>query len=337
MFKKRAWRRGLAGSAILVSIMLSGGKVCAGLPPYLLDVASGYGGCGWIDNGNGTSTISVDVSYKDVSSGFPAGKLLYSRSIVMYIYDKSGRVKLPTAFDQTVYLNGERNYGYLNSYSGKYTSYNGSYYLEKTDWRIHESYVANYRLVVKNSYLSDWPAVTLLAANRELYGGDFGAKSGAVYIRYGESNGVCEKVTNPDVALPLDIKINMTAPDWSLGELPRGDSEKTFPEVANQLCFTYSGPSVKGKRFIIDASNANGVVGNRYRLKNMSDASQFIPYDVALLGSSAFSLPNATNVALTMSDSGKTCFVPTFKTTVDSKVKEGDYSDVLTFTVVTQP
>ncbi|WP_414442798.1 hypothetical protein [Burkholderia sp. 22PA0106] len=211
-------------------------------------------------------------------------------------------------------------------------------YLSKTSatWTNAASFVAHYRVLVKNSDFSDWPAIALRAGNYT-NGDDAGEKSGVAYIKYGESNGVCELVTNPEVPPPLDIKIDMTAPDWNLGELPRGDSEKIFPEVANQLCFTYSGPSVKGKRFIINASNANGVVGNRYRLKNMNDTSQTIPYDVALSGSSAFALPNEKNVALTMSDSGKTCFVPTFRTTVDNTVKEGDYSDVLTFTVITQP
>ncbi|RQR52311.1 hypothetical protein DIE18_32290 [Burkholderia sp. Bp9125] len=95
--------------------------------------------------------------------------------------------------------------------------------------------------------------------------------------------------------------------------------------------------AVDGKKFIVNASSANGIVGNRYRLKNVNDASQLVPYSVMLnSGTSTVSLPNATNTTLSFASAGRTCFVPTFKTTVDPNVTEGDYSDVLTFTVVTK-
>ncbi len=129
----------------------------------------------------------------------------------------------------------------------------------------------------------------------------------------------------------------MTAPDWNLGELPEGNGEKIFPNSSDQLCFTYSGTAVSGKQFIINAGSANGVVSNLYRLKNLKDASQLIPYSLTLdSGTSNVTLPNANKKALSFNSSGKTCFVPTFKTTVDPNIKSGDYSDVLTFTVVTK-
>ncbi|WP_414442796.1 hypothetical protein [Burkholderia sp. 22PA0106] len=331
LLNKRGWHGRLIRYVILVLILSGSGKACA-LKLELFDLAYGYSGCGWVDNGNGTSTIAVDVSYKQVTAATkPVGTRFLSRGILVYAYDKSGSLKPSSDLAQSVSMNGV-------STTERYYGEGYVMYLSKPSatWTNMASFVAHYRVLVKNSTFSDWPAMALRAGNFT-NGNDAGEKSGVAYIRYGESNGVCELVTNPEVPPPLDIKIDMTAPDWNLGELPRGDSEKTFPEVANQLCFTYSGPSVKGKCFIINASNANGVVGNRYRLKNMNDTSQTIPYDVALSGSSAFALPNEKNVALTMSDSGKTCFVPTFKTTVDNTVKEGDYSDVLTFTVITQP
>ena len=129
----------------------------------------------------------------------------------------------------------------------------------------------------------------------------------------------------------------MAAPDWDLGELPEGNGEKIFPSSSDQLCFTYSGTAVSGKQFVINAGSANGVVNNRYRLKNLKDATQLIPYSLTLdSGTSNVSLPNASNKALPLNSSGRTCFVPTFKTTVDPTVKSGNYSDVLTFTVVTK-
>ncbi|MXN76211.1 hypothetical protein GR157_15870 [Burkholderia sp. 4701] len=136
---------------------------------------------------------------------------------------------------------------------------------------------------------------------------------------------------------PPTIGISMTAPDWNLGELPEGDGEKILSSSSDQLCFTYIGAGVSGKQFIINAGSANGVAGNRYRLKNLKDATQLVPYSVTLdSGTSNVSLPNASNKSLSLDSSGKTCFVPTFKTTVGPTVKEGDYSDALTFTVVTK-
>jgi len=132
--------------------------------------------------------------------------------------------------------------------------------------------------------------------------------------------------------------MSMTAPDWNLGELPEGDGEKVFVNGADQLCFTYTGAAVNGQDFVINASSANGEAGNRYRLRHAEDASQFVPYNVELAnGSSIVSLPNKTNMAVPFGGGGRTCFVPTFKTTVSPDLKEGDYSDVLLFEVITKP
>ncbi|KVN28524.1 hypothetical protein WJ63_12285 [Burkholderia pyrrocinia] len=149
-------------------------------------------------------------------------------------------------------------------------------------------------------------------------------------------DGNCQLIdpTNPP---PVSIGINVTAPDWSLGELRRGEGEKVLSSSSDQLCFTYIGAATSGKQFIINAGSANGVAGNRYRLKNLKDATQLVPYSLMQdSGTSNVSLPNASNKSLSLNSSGKTCFVPTFKTTVGPTVDEGDYSDVLTFTVITK-
>ncbi|RQR66981.1 hypothetical protein DIE19_03150 [Burkholderia sp. Bp9126] len=97
------------------------------------------------------------------------------------------------------------------------------------------------------------------------------------------------------------------------------------------------GVVVSGKNFIINASNANGVVNNRYRLRHLSDVSQTVPYSVTLQGDTdTVTLPNPVNKAVPFSTTGKTCFTPSFRTTVDPQLKDGAYSDVLTFTVVTK-
>ncbi|KVN28522.1 hypothetical protein WJ63_12275 [Burkholderia pyrrocinia] len=148
--------------------------------------------------------------------------------------------------------------------------------------------------------------------------------------------GNCQ-VIDPTKPPPPAIGINVTAPDWNLGELPEGDGEKVLSSSSDQLCFTYIGAATSGKQFIINAGSANGVAGNRYRLKNLKDATQLVPYSLTLnSGTSNVPLPNASNKSLSLNSSGRTCFVPTFKTTVDPTVEAGDYSDVLTFTIVTK-
>ncbi|KVL37825.1 hypothetical protein WS96_07610 [Burkholderia sp. MSMB1835] len=89
--------------------------------------------------------------------------------------------------------------------------------------------------------------------------------------------------------------------------------------------------------FVIDADNANGRNGNRYRLANVSDPTQTISYRVTLDGGTrTLSLPNVGNIASTFTSNGRTCFTPTFETSVDERALDGDYFDVLTFTVTTR-
>ncbi|WP_175818742.1 hypothetical protein [Burkholderia sp. BCC0419] len=203
------------------------------------------------------------------------------------------------------------------------------------EWKRDEAFIADVEVVIDNSVVSDWPALSIRAGNFT-GGADVAEIKGVAYLgRFGTASNCI--VIDPEIPPPPPIEINMTAPDWNLGELPDGDGEKVLSTNADQLCFTYRGIAVSGKKFVINASNANGIVGNRYRLKNVKDASQLIPYDVTLdSGSSTLHLPNTNKAALSLDSSGRTCFFPTFRTTVDRSLKDGDYNDVLVFTVVTK-
>ncbi|KWN18126.1 hypothetical protein WT83_11710 [Burkholderia territorii] len=161
--------------------------------------------------------------------------------------------------------------------------------------------------------------------------------TGAAYIARDGRNGNCEVATDPIAPPPLPIQIKVSAPDWNLGDLPRGNATKTFANSADQLCFTYTGTAVGGKLFVINAESANGVINNRYWLKHIEDPTLAVAYKVTLdSGTTRLSLPNASNPALALDSSGKTCFAPTFETSVGWRVKDGDYVDTLTFTVVTK-
>lgn len=276
----------------------------------------------------------MSVSFKP---GFgAAADTFIGRMFLVYAIDKDGNWSQAKVirYLPVIYLDGE-----MMGYQSPMNEYmvilgrNGS-----RKWSRSWAFSADIEIKIQDGLISDGPALAVQAGNYAYYGNSVLEITGAAYFSPYDVGGNC-KVVDPEApAPPLDIAIDMTAPNWNLGELPRGDSEKIFPEVANQLCFTYSGPTVKGKNFVINASNANGVAANRYRLKNVADATQLIPYAIKFdSGTSTFSLPDASNTALPFDSSGKTCFVPTFRTSVDAKVKEGDYSDVLTFTVVVKP
>ncbi len=142
-------------------------------------------------------------------------------------------------------------------------------------------------------------------------------------------------ITDPKNPLPLDPTISVTAPDWNLGDLQQGETDTSFSSMGQQLCFDYSGVEVALNKFIINASSANGVVNNRYRLVHSSDTSQTVPYRLTLdSGSTLLQLPN-NSTALQL-NGNRTCFVPTFRTEVGKTVKEGDYNDVLNFTITTK-
>ncbi len=199
-------------------------------------------------------------------------------------------------------------------------------------------HTANFKIRLQSAQLAAWPAITVQGGSFSLGNyTEWGDIQGGAYIARNGSSNNCTVIPDPIIPPPLPIAIEMTAPDWSLGELQRGDNQKILSNISDQLCFTYSGGAVNGKGFIINASSANGIVNNRYRLKNSTDVSQMVPYSVTLdSGTSILSLPNTNNTSLSLNSNGKTCFTPTFRTTVSDSVKEGDYSDVLTFTVVTK-
>ncbi|KWH56382.1 hypothetical protein WT63_23940 [Burkholderia anthina] len=77
--------------------------------------------------------------------------------------------------------------------------------------------------------------------------------------------------------------------------------------------------------------------GNRYLLRNASKPSQTIPYSLTLdSGNATFPLPNIGASSIWLVNANRTCFVPTFKTSVSNSTEIGDYSDVLSFTIVTK-
>lgn len=329
--KTRMSHLNLLISAFLLFIIIPSSKANAALVLQLSDLSNGYSSCSWTDNGDGTSTILASVSFK-TASGHTGKYAFISRGLLLYTYDKNGKLNPNNARAKSVKLNDREHWSIQDG--PNYLMYYNSQYDE---WKNSEPYTANFEILINNAIVADWPAFGVRAGiftNRD----DVGDSMGAAYIsRYGnDPTGTC-KVIEPTTPPPPIVAINVTAPDWSLGELQLGNNTKVFANSADQLCFTYSGAAVSGKNYIINASNANGVVNGSYLLKHLTDTSKTVPYSVKLdSGTSTVSLPNVSNTAVPLSSSGKTCFVPTFTTTVDKLTKAGDYNDVLTFMVVTK-
>ncbi|NIE56314.1 MULTISPECIES: hypothetical protein [unclassified Burkholderia] len=317
---------------LLAMLTLSGGATCETI--FQDDVIDGYRNCTWRDNGNGTSTLTMDVGFKQHKANWAesAPHWWTSRAFLLYAYDKNGKPQnLPTMWGD-VYLNGERHT--LPLVYPDHWMFRG----DRGDWNKKQPFDAHIVFTIQNRFIEDWPAVSLWAANWSYAGNGWvwAEQTGAVYFYPGGTSGSCPKV-DPVAPPPPPVTIKVAVPDWNLGELPRGDGTKTLSNSADQLCFTYSGPAIIGKRFVINATNANGRTGNRYRLTNFDDTSQVVPYNVKLDSmQGAVNLPNVGEGSLLLNGSGKTCFTPTFMTTVGQGTKEGTYGDVLTFTIKTK-
>ncbi|WP_155639361.1 hypothetical protein [Burkholderia diffusa] len=298
------------------------------------DVVVSYENCTYQEHEDRSYTTTMTIHFK-AAYGHTSGRQFYGRAIIIYGYDNNGRpigntngaVPLKLAMDGRDYSASEWVGKYYFQYGVVGVWGNGDEMTVNLELRNHGR-------LSENKY-----GISVQAANftQSGYGPLVVNSGGGAYIGPGSNGGSCT-VVDPEAPPPLVTNIKVEAPDWSLGELPRGEGEKVLSSPAQQLCFTYTGSEVAGRSFIINAQNANGVENNRYRLQNVMDPSQFVEYSVKLdSGLSTLMLPNTQNSALPLNGSGKTCFIPTFRTFVDEKLKEGDYSDVLQFTVVTKP
>ena len=319
--------RGLKFLASVVAFMFLGAGNAYSYSLILDDISSSYSSCYFNDNGDGTSTISAVINYKPPGV---IGSPFNSRGVLIYSYDKNGRLNVGTTPAIRVTMNGANYYDLF--FGSDYAMFWGN----KNSWRDKSAFAASVTAVVRNQSFASWPAIAIRAGNYTS-GSDIGEVKGVAYIsRYGANDGSCHVIVNPGTPPPPDISISVSAPDWSLGDLQRGVSNTRLSRADQMLCFSYDAAQAQKQNFIIGASSANGVVNNRYRLQHLSDTSQVVPYSLMLdSGSTRIQLPGSST-AMTLDTSGRTCFVPTFTTEVGTMVKEGDYSDVLTFTVTTK-
>ncbi|HEF5785768.1 hypothetical protein WK80_30410 [Burkholderia multivorans] len=302
-----------------------------------LNISNRYHSCSWTDNGNGTSTLRVSIDFKSID-GVTLGRPFLSRGVLVYAYDKNGRMLESSDIAQAVYMGSVRHSvlvpgrGYVMYHGYKLGS--GLNPPPFSDWGLVGAFTARVTVIVDNAKIEHWPALSIRAGNY-LSSNDVAEIKGAAYLaRYGGS-GSCNlvnPVTPPEP--PRSVAIDVTAPNWDLGELPRGEGKKSFSSIDDALCFKYSASAVNGKRFVIDATSAAGTINGRYRLKNGTDT---IPYTVELSnGAVNIPLPNMGGMTVPLDSTGRSCWMPTFTTDVPADAKVGQYHDVLTFTVVTK-
>ncbi|MDN7526349.1 hypothetical protein [Burkholderia orbicola] len=319
---------------VLISVFLGRVMLARAVVPNIStpvsDVVAEYGSCSWVDNDNGTSEVNLLISFKDGNRRL--------RNLYIDAQGDNGH-SLLGGWDGlvSVSINGVKAYWTAGYVSGSYRAISGPSEYEKNKWPWNEkkAFLGSVKVILNSALTKKASSVLVVGGNtNELASTPSPVRDArAAYITRKNGGGTCQLV-DPNNPPQIDIEIQASSPDWELGELSAGDGEKSFPNKEDQLCFNYSSTAVRDKSFVVNATNANGLVGNRYRLRKNDDVTQEVPYSIELQsGASTVNLPNA-GAAIPLDRSGRTCFVPTFKTTVDKMLREGTYSDVLTFTIV---
>lgn len=315
---------GTAWSALMLWSLSAGDAAAAHL--ITAKVVSGYSDCSLTDNGDGTSTAAVTLEF-NATEGHLGGNMFLSRAMLFNFYDKNG---LPqTTQPMSGSLDGTSSQTFWSK--PDYVLIHG----QQGAWGNAEALRARATVTFYNSEIAGWPAVAIRAANYVTGEEDMAEISGAAYITAGV-NGHCTLIKDPASPPPFAINITVDAPDWALGEIRPGTQSIPLPAASDRLCLHYTDSEVSAKPFIINATSQNGVSNGRYQLKNREESSQVIPYELILEnGGQQVLLPNNSLASLPLDNGGKTCFNPLFRTFAPKTIQPGDYSDVLTFTVVT--
>ncbi|WP_246794306.1 hypothetical protein [Burkholderia perseverans] len=326
-------------------MILSGCLVCKPVSAQSMlkqSVVDSYGNCTWRENGDGTKTASLIINFKAATrENLGGGTSLHSRSLMTLAYDKDGKSYSNDisigGFNAGEKINGVgRDYGLRVTYTDWPGMIDFKINGRRPDdnWHNANAFSASVEVTFRGER---WRAISVTAGNVGYFLTGFSQEqTGAAYL-YPDSDGSGCQVVSPINPPKPPVTIRMSAPDWDLGELPMDHGEKRFTAAADQLCFAYSGLSGDGLDVVLDADSQNGVIDNQYQLKALADPTQVVPYSMALDdGSTEFTLPNQVKSSIRLNPSGRTCFAPTFRTYVRPLLKKGDYSDVLTFTVVSK-
>ncbi|MBR8656099.1 hypothetical protein KDH83_22570 [Achromobacter sp. Marseille-Q0513] len=328
-----AMRRGL-WVTLLAALWPCAGREAQAQRIYYADIIEGdYSQCRIQQSGN-VIHITFSVRFRS-ANGYTAGERFYSRGLALFGYDETGKqVGLSGFFRATI-----------NGNNAGYTTYASNYLVEhairtypKPEWMDAGAYTANVAIETTTDSFRQWPAIGMQVVNVTGSFNHVFPKIGAAYVGLGTRGCQLIDPTKPPPS-PVTTEITVTAPDWDLGELERGkETTRTFATDAQRLCFRYDPKYIEYDKYLISASNRNGVAENKFLLANTVDGGGTIPYVLSLAGGGApVPLPSIDGVLFTLGKSGRTCLTPTFKAWAGADIKGGDFSDVLTFTITTTP
>lgn len=299
----------------------------------LSNVSNSYSNCSYTETDT-DATFRLTIGYNKAQGNVGYANF-FSRGILLYTYNQAGMLNQSSNIASSVTIDNAPS-------SGVYRGIGyAMYYGNSGSWFNTQPLSAEVKITLQKKHIENWPAVGIRAGNYTS-GDDVGEISGVAYIGLSAAGNNCNVIVDPELPPPaVNPKVSMTAPDWDLGELQRGEETVlTLPATKDQLCFSYEGvAAITDQKYIINATNTNGLsASGSYLLKSLEDSSQTVPYTLMLANSKdSVMLPNTQNRLFTLDAGGKTCFSPTFKAQPDKAVKGGAYSDILTFTVVTKP
>ncbi|QGU89361.1 hypothetical protein [Erwinia sorbitola] len=291
------------------------------------DVTSGYDTCFLDDLGNGYSEATIWLSPNNANAASNQDSFI-SRAVAVYRYSESGYTENIRV--QSVTMNGTPSDAEMNLSGVTY------YYRNPNNSHSWSDSSDMPRVVVvrmQSHFLASWSGIAIGMGN--LGSRDFVVdKKGLAYVQKNGGEGRCNIISNP----LADIDITVTAPDWNLGEIKPGQQSIPLSGSAEQLCLKYTGSSVAGKQFIINATNQHGIKNNSYLMKHLLNPSQEIPYGLIMNRTvgGVVVLPNSYHGAIELNAGGSTCFIPTFITMAPENLEPGLYTDVLTFNIVTK-
>ncbi|AKJ42004.1 hypothetical protein [Pragia fontium] len=304
----------------------------AGMPH---NVISGVSNCLMTNTGSDTWQASFTANWALMGSIPPDRDwgVRTGRGFLIFQYDKNGTPIKAYFPPDNIKMNGHAPIG---SNYGTYTNGNGylTYgYNYSPEWNIYDPYTADVVINVKDANV----AIVALYPTNVYSSGIIYDQVGAVYFAASQATQTCQLMDNPNKP-PAIVNLTMNAPDWDLGEIAAGKQQKVMTNAADRLCISYLSTESAGKDFIVTATNANGIVNNRFVLKHNLNPTSLLPYTLTLdnMGKQIL-LPNINNSSIRFEDSGnQTCFTPTFDLYGNEDQELGDYSDVINYEIVTK-
>lgn len=284
-----------------------------------------------------TWQASFTVSWQEQPTTVGYYGVRISRAFVIYQYNNRGNPIADYIRPADISINGDnpKTYspGELNNDYGYLTTSGANTAPQPASW---QNYAPNTASVTINVKRAD---VTMIAVNPANYfdRGTLRDNLGSLFFAPSLATSSCQWKGDPNSPQEI-VNITMNTPDWTLGEIGSGKQQKVLTNSAERLCINYLSTESKGKDFIINATNANGRVNNRFVLKHSLKPTNTLPYTLTLDDTGKkLLLPNINNSSVKFDSSGnQSCFTPTFDLYGSDSQELGDYSDVITFEIVTK-